>query len=258
MAKPRTLVLRAPGTNCDEETVYAFELAGSDAERIHINRLIEQPSLLSQYDILCIAGGFSYGDDLGAGRVFAAQINLHLADAMRAFHQAGKLILGICNGFQVLTQTGLLLEDGQGASAGALAFNDSAKFEDRWVHLRVESDRCVFLKGLESLYLPVAHAEGKVVLDETSRLASLRQSQQLALSYANRNGATAEYPANPNGSVGSIAGVCDATGRIFGLMPHPERFVHYTQHPRWTRERLPQEGDGLAIFQNAVEFCHAS
>ena len=254
MATPKTLVLRAPGTNCDQETVHAFAQAGSDASALHINRLIEQPQQLDDAQILCIAGGFSYGDDLGAGRVLATQIRLTLADRMREFHEQGKLILGICNGFQVLVQAGLLLGAADGTHAGALAFNDSAKFEDRWVPLEVASPRCIFLRDIERMYLPVAHAEGKVVLGSVEQLAELREAQQVALRYGTGEAETADYPANPNGSTGDIAGICDATGRILGLMPHPERYVHYTQHPRWTRETLPEHGDGMAVFENAVAY----
>ena len=258
MPKPKSLVLRAPGTNCDQETVHAFELAGAESNSVHINRLIEQPELLDEADILCLAGGFSFGDDLGAGRVLATQLNLNLHDALSGFRDRGKLILGICNGFQVLVQAKLLLTDTDGNRFGALGFNESGKFEDRWVNLMIQSPKCVFLRGLQQLYLPVAHAEGRVALRDPAHLRQLRENGEIALTYSDATGSKPEavaYPENPNGADGGIAGVCDSSGRILGLMPHPERFVHGTHHPRWTREKIPDEGEGLQLFKNAVEYC---
>ena len=257
MATPLALILRAPGTNCDEETAFAFEQAGGNTQRVHINQLRVQPSLVSDAQILCLPGGFSYGDDIAAGRILAGQIRWHLSDVLREFKDAGKLILGICNGFQVLIQTGvLLIENAGAASAATLTDNDSGKFEDRWVHLKTDSDQCVFLKGLQRMYLPVAHAEGRFVTRREDVLNLLEERQQLALRYASsgRNGAALAFPENPNGSQKNVAGVCDETGRVLGMMPHPERFIQRTQHPRWTRETLPEQGDGLALFKNAVGY----
>ncbi len=176
-----------------------------------------------------------------------------------AFKNDGKLILGICNGFQVLIQTGILLDNNYGPAANAtLTLNDSGKFEDRWVHLGVDAERCVFLKGIDQMYLPVAHAEGKFVVRNDSILDQLQSSNQLALQYRRppnfQTNGSVPYPENPNGSNRNIAGICDDTGRVLGLMPHPERFIDRTQHPRWTREDLPETGDGLAMFKNAVNF----
>jgi phosphoribosylformylglycinamidine synthase len=258
MAKPRVLVMRAPGTNCDRETAFAFDLAGGSAERVHINRLLEQPDIVQQYEILCVPGGFSYGDDVAAGRILASQIRRHLWQTMADFKQAGKLILGICNGFQVLIKSGILLDEGQDQSAPAtLTWNDSGRYEDRWVHLSADDSSCVFLRGIEQLYLPVAHAEGKFVPGSEEHLAQLAAAGQLPLRYKNPNGTgngDVHFPANPNGSVDNVAGVCDSTGRVLGLMPHPERHIDPTHHPRWTREGLKPEGDGLAIFRNAIDF----
>ncbi len=168
MEKPRVLVLRSPGTNCDIETAFAFEQSGAVAERIHVNRLVENPDLIRDYQILCIPGGFSYGDDLGAGRILAHQMRESLGDALLAFRDSGNCILGICNGFQVLLQTGLLLTDNFGETAQAsLTLNDSGHYEDRWVHLQVTASHCIFLNGLQQLYLPVAHAEGKFVVERS-------------------------------------------------------------------------------------------
>lgn len=258
MPKVHVLVLRAPGANCDQETAYAFERAGAAADRLHVNRVLERPAVLDNYQVLCIPGGFSYGDDLGAGRILANQIQHHLRDALHAFKDSGKLILGICNGFQILTKSGLLLDgDASGCPVATLTNNDSGKFEDRWVRLRVTSDRCTFFSGIESMYLPVAHAEGKFVPRDSAALSMLEAAGQVVLRYAaaEGNGGEVAYPDNPNGSVGAIAGICDSTGRVCGLMPHPERYIDPTHHPRWTRCRTPpQEGDGLHVFRNAVRF----
>lgn len=255
MIQPRVLVLRAPGANCDRESAFAFERAGAIAERVHVYRLLERPDLLADYQILCIPGGFSYGDDLGAGRILGSQIQHHLCGALREFRDAGKLLLGICNGFQILIKSGMLLDDdAQGRPAATLTNNDSGKFEDRWIELRTTSRKCVFFNGIESMYLPVAHAEGKFVPRDAATLAALEAAGQLALRYRPRGGGEAGYPDNPNGSVGAVAGVCDTTGRVCGLMPHPERHIDPTQHPRWSRGPLAREGDGLQVFRNAVRF----
>lgn len=259
MAQPRVLILRAPGTNCDKETAFAFERSGAVTELIHVNRVLESPGLLDQFQVLCLPGGFSYGDDVAAGRILATQIQHHLADAMQQFKAAGKLILGICNGFQVLIKSGVILEaDGQGLPA-TLTWNDSGRFEDRWVRLGVAGSKCVFLAGIESMYLPVAHAEGKFMTRGQDVLAGLDAAGQLVLRYRPLEAAQAQngqvpYPDNPNGSMASTAGICDATGRVFGLMPHPERHIDPTQHPRWTRGEAGPVGDGLQVFRNAVEY----
>jgi len=256
MPKPRILVLRAPGTNCDVETAYAFERAGGIAERVHVNRLLEQPRLIADFQVLCIPGGFSYGDDIAAGRILGSLLQHHLADVLAQFKASGKLILGICNGFQILMRTGLLLEPTKAGPAAVLCCNESGKFEDRWVQLRVESGRSVFLAGIDQMYLPVAHAEGRFVMRDAQTRHRLLENGQLVLRYTTCSSSQRQvrYPANPNGSEDDVAGICDATGHVCGLMPHPERFIDRTQHPRWTRTELPPEGEGLALFRNAVRF----
>jgi len=253
---PRVLILRAPGTNCDQETAHAFRLAGGQPELLHINQLLEQPTLPRKYQILCLPGGFSYGDDIAAGRILGNQIRHHLREVMAEFKAVEKLILGICNGFQVLMKSGVLLPDDEHGSPATLTRNDSGKFEDRWVQLTCPSDKCVFLRGVAAMYLPVAHAEGKFVLRDPAMLPTLRQNSQVALRYAARDGSAGPvaYPDNPNGSQDNIAGICDETGRVFGLMPHPERHLDPTHHPRWTRQDLPEHGDGWHVFQNAIQF----
>jgi len=184
----------------------------------------------------------------------------HLRDCLAEFKAAGKLILGICNGVQILVKSGVLLPDKADEPIATLTLNASGKFEDRWVELLVASDKCVFLRGIERMYLPVAHAEGKFVARDAATLAHLAATGQLVLRYTHSPDSRPPtpdsplpYPANPNGAELNVAGLCDETGRVFGLMPHPERFIDPTQHPRWTRE-LPERGDGLAVFENAVRY----
>jgi phosphoribosylformylglycinamidine synthase I len=255
-AKPRVLVLRAPGTNCDEETAFAFEQAGACVERIHIRQILDSPDLTKQFQILCLPGGFSYGDDIAAGRILANQIRYYLRDAMEEFRQTEKLVLGVCNGFQVLIKSGILA-DSSPRSPATLTWNDSGRFEDRWVYLSVDGDKCPMLSGVTRMYLPIAHAEGKFVASDSGTLDSLGQSGQLVLRYSDSSGSTngqIGYPENPNGSEGHVAGMCDTTGRVLGLMPHPERFIDPTHHPRWTRGEAGERGDGIAIFENAVSY----
>lgn len=264
MAAPRVLILRAPGTNCDEETAFAFKQAGASVERVHVNRLIENPALKDRYQVLCVPGGFSYGDDIAAGRILATRLQQHLADLVHAFvHGNGdRLVLGICNGMQVLMRLGVLTE-GVGSSEAApatLTWNNHGRFEDRWVHLAVDETPCVFLQGVQHMYLPMAHAEGKFVAANAEVLGQLREQGRLAIRYSDgeKNGVHDEvltFPHNPNGADANVAGVCDASGRVFGLMPHPERHIDPTQHPTWTRRReQPEYGDGMVMFQNAVNW----
>jgi len=249
----KALILRAPGTNCDQETGFAFTTAGGHCDYVHINELVQRPAMMDGYQILCLPGGFSYGDDIAAGRILASQMESRLFDAISSFRDAGKLILGICNGFQILIKSGFLLpKDDQGLPA-TLTWNDSGRFIDRWVELKSNSKRCVFLRDIEQAYLPIAHAEGKFVARDQSVIDSLQANDQIALRYIQGDQAES-IDANPNGSTLDLAGLCDQTGRIFGLMPHPERHIDPTHHPRWTREGLKKEGDGLAIFKNAISY----
>jgi phosphoribosylformylglycinamidine synthase I len=251
--RPRVLVLRAPGSNCDGESAFAFERAGGAAEIVHLNRWLESPALADQFQILCVPGGFSYGDDVSAGRIFGNQLRHHLADSLAAFRDAGKLILGICNGFQVLVKSGLLDSDDAAGQGATLTWNASGQFIDRWVHLAASGERCVFLAGIEQLELPIAHAEGQFRARDEATLDRLERNGQLVLTYvAGADDATSLY--NPNGAQRDVAGICDASGRVFGLMPHPERFIDRTQHPQWTRRPELAEGAGLAVFRNAVRY----
>jgi phosphoribosylformylglycinamidine synthase len=238
----RVLILRAPGTNGDQETAHAFQLAGAkSAEILHLNRVLEKPETLQQSDILCIPGGFSFGDDIGAGNIFATRVRYSLYEPLQTLRNAGKLILGIGNGFQVLLKSGLFGDPNK----MTLTLNTPPRFMDRWVHLQTAPSKCVFLQGIVSMYLPIAHAEGRFVTQAPEDLSALQSKQQLPLCYVAAD--------NPNDSAGNVAGMCDESGRVFGLMPHPERYVDWVQHPHWTRlENRAAEGDGLALFRNAV------
>jgi len=251
----RVLILRTGGTNCDEETDFAFRLAGAQTTRLHVNVLRKEPAVLSQFAVLAIPGGFSYGDDLGAGTVLANELITLLRPALEEFIDGGKLIIGICNGFQVLVKTGLLPGLTRWQQQATLTTNDSYKFEDRWVYLKSPASRCVLVEDDESIYLPVAHAEGKFVPADEGVLDALREKGQVVFRYVDSEGRSAGYPWNPNGSVDDIAAVCDPTGRVLGMMPHPERHCLPIQHPRWTREGLKERGDGLRIFERAVRFA---
>lgn len=255
---PKALILAGFGINCDYETAAAFETAGASADRVHLNDLIARPERLHEYQIVAIPGGFSFGDDVASGKILANRIRYRLGDHLNRFIDDGKLAIGICNGFQVMVKMGMLPRFESGfAQTVTLTHNDSGRFENRWVNLRVEpATPCVWLKGLDTLELPVRHGEGKFLTANDAVLKRLEASNHVALRYITRNGAPAQgaFPANPNGSVADIAGICDATGRVFGLMPHPEAYVTRTHHPQWTRRPLPEEGAGLALFKNAVEY----
>ena len=251
MAEVRTLILRAPGTNCDGETAFAFEQAGAVVDSAHINQLVRGDKHLSGYQILVIPGGFTYGDDVAAGKILANELKLKLGEDIQRFVDDGKLILGVCNGFQVLVRAGIL--PSTNGNRLTLAGNDSNRFECRWVYLQVNQESpCIFTKGISTIYLPVAHGEGRLVAETLEGL-------KVVVRYADEGGnIRAGYPYNPNGSVDNIAGICDASGRIFGLMPHPERFIRWSQHPRWTREPPREHGDGFGIFLNAVQWVKKS
>lgn len=265
----RVLVLRSAGTNCDEETAYAFRLAGADVESVHVGALLGGERSLEEFHVLAFPGGFSYGDDLGAGTVLASRLEHRLRGPLEDFVASGRLVLGICNGFQVLVRLGLL-PLWPGEKCVSLVENTSGKFEDRWVSLRIDRGDCPFLKARPGgrggegrvFRLPVAHKEGRFRPRDAEVLRRLEAGRHVALRYATPAGAPAtDYPANPNGSVGSIAGIVNAGGNVLGLMPHPERFLRFLQDPQWTRRRatggLPPDeeraGEGFLVFENAVE-----
>ena len=258
------IVLSGNGTNCEMETAYACRLAGfTRVDIVTVWELVGGDACLEGYDLLCLPGGFLDGDDLGSAKAQANRFlhtvvkktGLPLIAQITAFIQNKKLILGICNGFQLMVKLGLLPAiNGNFTQQVTLFNNDSGRFEDRWIWLKTNPDSpCVFTKGIDTLYLPVRHGEGKFVARDREMLEMLRKSNQIVLTYIDPDTqqAAMKYPDNPNGSQFSIAGICDPSGRLFGLMPHPEGFLDRTNHPRWTREDLPEEGMGRAIFRNA-------
>lgn len=260
------------GTNCEMEMAHACRLAGSDdVDIVFISELLYGKKRLDDYHFLNLPGGFLDGDDLGSAKAGANRIinagiegeEEKLYDQLLRFIKDGKLILGVCNGFQLMVKLGLLPAFGNDYAdqTVTLTFNDSGRFEDRWVYLKTNSDSpCVFTKGIDGLYFPVRHGEGKFVTKDPKALEELHRGNHIVLQYSDRDytKAVMDYPENPNGSVDAIAGICNETGRLFGLMPHPEAYLHYTNHPRWTREKLPEEGMGLSIFRNAVDFIRKS
>jgi phosphoribosylformylglycinamidine synthase len=254
MSKVKVLMLRAPGTNRDGDTQIAFEMAGAAAvDSALVNELLRKERKLAAYHIMVIPGGFTYGDDISAGKIMANEIRLRLGEDIKKFVADGRLVLGICNGFQVLVKTGILPgQAGRSAQPVTLTNNDSGRFECRWVYLKVnKKSPCVFTRNMDGMYIPIAHGEGKLVAEP-----GMLEKLNIVVQYVDEKGKTeAGYPCNPNGSVKDIAGICDASGRIFGLMPHPEDFIRWTQHPRWTREKERKDLYGLQIFTNAVAWA---
>jgi len=254
--KLKVLILYGYGINCDNETRFGFELAGAEAEKVHVNQLINGEKKLKDFQIMAIPGGFSFGDDIGAGKVLATKIKYNLAEEFSQFIKEKKLIIGICNGFQVLVKLGVFpgFDGNYDRQDVTLTFNDSGRFEDRWVYLKInQNSPCVWTKGIDALYLPVRHGEGKFISRDDRIRERLEKGNQIVAQYTDEKGNPVGYPFNPNGSENNIAGICDQTGRIFGIMPHPEGFLFKENHPRWTREKI-QEGRGLKVFENAVSF----
>lgn len=254
--KPKVCVLKTDGTNCDGETVYAFELAGGKPELTHVNELRAGEKKLKNYQILAIPGGFSYGDDIASGKILALELTSYLAEQINKFIAAGGLVIGICNGFQVLVRTGLLPFGKLGKMEATLTNNDSGHFECRWINLKIEKDnRCVFLNGWDGVIsYQVAHGEGKFFASNET-MKTIEQQGLVVFRYVDENGRpTQEYPKNPNGALNAIAGICDPSGRILGLMPHPERFVKKTQHPNW-RRMLSFKPQGLPLFERMISYA---
>jgi phosphoribosylformylglycinamidine synthase len=263
MMKPKVLVPTGYGLNCEEETCYSYNSLGAEARKIHINDLLDNPKTIEDYHILALVGGFSDGDHLAAGRIHANRLRFRLEEPLREFIEDGKLVIGVCNGFQAMVKAGILpaIDSDYRTQTVTLTYNDSGKFEDRWVHIGVNpKSRCVWTKGIERLYLPIRHGEGKIRAIDTRTLERLESNNQNVLFYADpRTGRpTSEYPYNPNGSAKAIAGICDPTGRVFGMMPHWEAYRSPYNHPNWTRLEgnggLPKEGMGLQVARNAIRY----
>jgi len=269
MKKTRAIVITGNGTNCEMEAAHACRLGGFDEAVIaHIAEILSGEVRLDDFQFLNLTGGFLDGDDLGSAKAQANRLKHatvsgtgeKLVDQFSRFIRDGKLILGVCNGFQLMVKMGMLPGfDGDYLSQTVtLTYNDCGRFQDRWTYLKVDSQSpAVFTKGIDKgIYLPVRHGEGKFLCDSVATLNRIESEHLAVLKYSgpDYSAATMEFPANPNGSVNAIAGLCDSTGRLMGLMPHPEAFVHYTQHPRWTREALPEAGAGLILYKNAAEY----
>jgi phosphoribosylformylglycinamidine synthase len=228
---------------------------------VHINQLVGGSERLSDYQILALPGGFSYGDDIAAGKILANELKTKLSGELKEFIRKGKLIIGICNGFQIMVKAGLLPGNAEMKQEASLIINDSGKFEDRWVYLKnqrpkAKGQKCVWTQGLpEIIYLPVAHGEGKFVVQDKITLERLKDNGQIVFQYCDESGKLTGYPDNPNGSTENIAGVCDETGRVFGLMPHPERHAYREQHPRWPGEKSSKGADGAGIIKSGVEYA---
>ena len=262
MADPWVLIITGDGLNCERETAHAFSLVGAAPELVHITEILSGRRTLEGFSLLAFIGGFSNGDHLGAGTVQANRFRHRLRGALESFIAAGNPIIGICNGFQTLVKMGLLpgSPEGRWRRTATIMANDSGRFEDRWVHLAVDpGSPCIWIRGVRSLFLPVRHGEGRFAVRDPRLFRELRRRGQVSLRYADARGRpTMRYPANPNGSPDAVAGLCDPSGLIFGLMPHPEAYHSPFNHPSWTREaltgELPAEGQGLAIFRNAVDY----
>jgi phosphoribosylformylglycinamidine synthase len=255
---PRALILHANGSNRDHDVAQAFELAGAQADIVPLNILRADRASFADYQLLCLPGGFSYADALGAGKLFALDLNVYFVDQAQAFVASGKPVIGICNGFQALVKSDLLPGNQQPATSdqqplATLTFNERGRFECRWVTLQPVSQTCLWTRGLtESIYCPVAHGEGNLQFSDS---LVLQTQDQVALIYSDSNGSPAHsaYPQNPNGSVADIAGLCNPRGNVLGLMPHPENHIFNYQHPRWTRGE--SSGSGLRLFENGVKYA---
>jgi len=264
--KPKSLIITGYGINCEEETAKVFEMEGAESEIVHINDLIDGTKKMQDFQIMAFPGGFSHGDDTGSGNAMANKIKNNLNEEFLKFAREDKLVIGLCNGFQILVNLGLVpaLNNNYGARTVALMHNTQARYECRWIHLKRASDKCIWTRGIETIHVPIAHGEGNFYTDEET-LKQIKSGDQIAFKYVREDGSPAnnEFPFNPNGAMEDIAGICDPSGRILGMMPHPERFNCFVNEDGWPLEKekliregkpLPKEGKGLKLFRNAVEY----
>lgn len=249
----KAIVVTGYGINCENESKYCIEKSGGMADIVHVNKILETPKMLENYNMFFIPGGFAFGDDLGSGKVFGNKMKFKIKDQLDEFIKAGKLVCGICNGFQALVKMGLLPTPDFHQRV-SLVGNDSGHFEDRWVILKANANSpCIYTKGIDHLLVPVRHGEGKFIPKDEAVMKELKENNQVVFQYVDENDNLAGYPYNPNGAVENIAGICDKTGRIFGMMPHPEAFNTPENCPYWIKGTV-KEAYGLRIFKNAVEF----
>ncbi len=267
-ADVKAIVVSGNGTNCEREVANACRLAGAEiVDIVHLSRLLSGEVSLHDYHFLNFAGGFLDGDDLGSAKAGANRLRYArvktsgrpFIEEILQFIENGNLVMGVCNGFQLMVKMGLLpgLERDYHTQSATLTVNERGRFENRWVHLKVDQKSpCIFTRGLTGVYLPIRHGEGKFVVEDPAVLERIESEHLAPLKYSDAAyvAPAQEFPLNPNGSMHSIAGICDPSGRLFGLMPHPEAYLHRTHHPRWTREELPEEGMGLWLYKNAIDF----
>jgi phosphoribosylformylglycinamidine synthase len=254
--KPKVCILRSDGTNCDQELYYAFEKFGSAPEYVHVNELRNKTKKMNNFQILALPGGFSYGDDLASGKILAIELVSFLKNQLEEFINKKGLILGVCNGFQTLVRTGLLPYNHIGKMDVTLTQNKNGHFECRWVKVKIEKSKCLFLKQTDQILdIAVNHGEGNFFAGDPM-INKIEKDQLVTVRYVDKNGRPInEYPQNPNGSINAIAGICDLTGRILGLMPHPEKFVDITQHPNWRREKFLKP-HGAYIFESLIKYAN--
>lgn len=255
MIKPSILIIKADGTNCDEELAFAFNVTGGNAEIVHVNQLRNKEKKFSDYNILALPGGFAYGDDVFTGKILAVELISFFSEELKKFvERKDTLTIGICNGFQVLVRTGLLPFGNISKMDATLTNNEKGLFECRWIKIKQQKSKCVFLKDLNYIMdVSVNHGEGRFYANNET-IKTIEQSDLVVFRYVDAHrDPTQSYPHNPNGSINAIAGICDPTGRILGMMPHPEKFNHITNHPNWRRLKL-KKPEGLTIFENMINY----
>ena len=253
--KINILIITGYGINAEKELAWAFEMAGANPDIVHLEEIIENKNILQKYQLLAFAGGFSFGDHIASGRVFANIIKNNLMDELKKFIEQDKLVIGICNGFQIITKIGILPDmDNEQKQIVSLIENDSGHFENRWVWIKMIKNNSPWLQDIDKLYLPIRHGEGKFVTNDSSTLKRIIDNKQAAIRYFNPDSSNVKYPFNPNGSIENIAGILNKKGNVFGLMPHPEAYIFKENHPRWTEKNVDENTTGLKIFYNGIRY----